>query len=211
MVPHVARLALVTSDSLAIKAETFIPADAIANLIICHPHPLHGGSMYAPLVDSLFRILGDEGYAVCRFNFRGVDGSDGQYGHGIDEVLDLEAAIAHLHQQRPHVDTWAIGWSFGSQVALRCVDPILAGWIAIAPPLREPEAMPAGADPRPKLLLVPQHDQFAPPPVVAAHTQAWENRSFETLATADHFLHGHHAPIASTISNFIHTRRPTSD
>ena len=83
-------------------------------------------------------------------------------------------------------------WSFGADVSLKVVDPRLAGWVAIAPPLRivDPAIMGSSSDARPKLLIVPEHDQYDPPDRVREVTAEWVNTDIEVINGADHFLVG---------------------
>ncbi len=193
------RLALHTSDGLSLRAELATPTTPKATVLLCHPHPLHGGNMFAPVVDALFTELAAHGLACLRFNFRGVDGSDGRHDYGRGEQLDVVAGIAQLADQFPDLALWSMGWSFGADMALGVAHPQLAGWFAVAPPLKivDPTDMIAGRDPRPKLLAVPEHDQFNPPASAAAATEGWVNTTIETIPMADHFLAGHLGAVTS--------------
>ncbi len=192
MTPHVRRLALHTNDGLSLRAEQSCPDDPVAAAVICHPHPLHGGNMFAPVVDSLFSELSTVGVVCLRFNFRGVGGSDGRHDYGQGEQLDAIAAIDHLAEEHADLPIWAMGWSFGADITLGVTHPRLAGWFAVAPPLKiiDADTMGAAADPRPKLLCVPEHDQFNPPDEAARATSDWVNTSITVVPMADHFLAG---------------------
>ncbi|EKF74194.1 hypothetical protein A11A3_10257 [Alcanivorax hongdengensis A-11-3] len=87
--------------------------------IICHPHPLFGGTMDNKVVTTLSRLARDQGAAVVRFNFRGVGHSQGAYSDGIGETEDLLAVHAWLTHQYPGLPLWLAGFSFGSFVAAR--------------------------------------------------------------------------------------------
>ena len=89
------------------------PAPAAA--VVCHPHPLHGGTMRNNVVHRTARGLHDAGLAVVRFNFRGVGASEGVHdGNGAEEE-DLAAALTFLRERVPGVPLWAAGFSFGSR------------------------------------------------------------------------------------------------
>ncbi|MEZ5379090.1 MAG: hypothetical protein R2733_21505 [Acidimicrobiales bacterium] len=192
MTVPVQRLALHTSDGLSLRAELASPEHPTAAALLCHPHPLHGGNMFATVIDALFADLSAHGVACLRFNFRGVDGSDGRHDYGRGEQLDVVAAIAHLAEAFPELDIWSMGWSFGADMSLGVAHPRLSGWFAVAPPLKIIAAsdMIAGRDERPTLLAVPEHDQFNPPEAATAATEGWTNASIETIPMADHFLAG---------------------
>jgi len=92
------------------------PSDpARAQAVVCHPHPAHGGSLRNTIVVRVARALRQAGIATLRFNFRGVEGSEGRYD-GTQEVDDVAAATAFLAQRRPELPLWAGGYSFGSRM-----------------------------------------------------------------------------------------------
>lgn len=87
--------------------------------VVCHPHPLFGGTMENKVVTTLTRAARDTGAAALRFNFRGVGESDGSYSDGVGECEDLLAAIYSLRRHYPGLPLWLAGFSFGSYVAAR--------------------------------------------------------------------------------------------
>lgn len=166
----------------------------------------------ASLVTSeLFRLLPQRGLGVLRFNFRGVGTSEGTYGEGRAERADIIAAIETLTGLWPQRPLVLCGWSFGGDTSLSVVDERLSGWVAIAPPLRilplEELSAASGADPRPKLLIVPEHDQFRPPGPAAEATADWTNTRIEPIAGADHFLVGRTEKVAALVSRFVQELR----
>jgi alpha/beta superfamily hydrolase len=202
--PPVEPFSLRTSDGLALEAEACIPAGATVAALLAHPHPLHGGSMRSLVTSELFRSLPARGVAVVRFNFRGVEGSEGTHGQGVDEKLDLVAGLDALAERAPGVPLVILGWSFGADVALTVVDPRLAGWFLIAPPIRvvRLDAMAAAHDPRPKRLAVPEHDEFRPPGSAREVTADWVNTTIDVVAGADHYLAGRTAKVADLFAGF---------
>ncbi len=86
--------------------------------VVCHPHPLYGGSMHNNVVDRLFRDLPAAGVPALRFNFRGVGASEGSHGGGESERGDVVAAIDALASRHPGVPVLVAGYSFGADVAL---------------------------------------------------------------------------------------------
>jgi alpha/beta superfamily hydrolase len=185
-----------TSDGLLLEAEyTWAGPGERAAVVLAHPHPQQGGSMRSLVTSELFRALPQHGLSVLRFNFRGVEGSEGEHGGGVDEHDDVIAAIDALEAQRPGSEGAPLvlaGWSFGADVSLSVVDPRLAGWFLIAAPLRilPMAAFVAAQDPRPKCFVVPERDQFCPPPKLRAKTSDWVNTEVHDIAGADHFLVG---------------------
>lgn len=158
--------------------------------------------MRSVVTSELFRLLPAAGLATLRFNFRGVERSEGTYGGGVDEALDLVAALDALEAIDAPAPFVVAGWSFGGDVSLSVVDERIDGWTPIAPPLRvlPPEALLAARDPRPKHLIVPEHDQFRPPADARAATAGWSNTTIQTVAGADHFLLGRTEVVASLVS-----------
>ena len=202
--PPIETFSLRTSDGLALEAEARIPADATIAAVLAHPHPLHGGSMRSLVTSELFRALPERDVAVVRFNFRGVEGSEGTHGQGVDEQHDLVAGLDALSDRAPGVPLVILGWSFGADVALTVVDPRLAGWFLIAPPIRvvRLDAMRAAHDGRPKRLAVPEHDEFRPPASAREVTADWANTTIEVVAGADHYLAGRTGKVADLFTSF---------
>jgi alpha/beta superfamily hydrolase len=185
-------VALRTNDGLRLEAELAVPDEPWAAAVLLHPHPQHGGNMRSIVPGTLFERLPAEGVACLRFNFRGVEGSEGSHGEGVAERLDVVAAIDAL---APITEGWPLvlaGWSFGADTSLAVDDARVAGWCAVAPPLRvvKVDDMVAAFDPRPKLLVVPEHDQFRAPDSARAVTAEWKNTRIEVVPGADHFLVG---------------------
>ena len=93
---------ITTSDGLALEAELAVADGAPrAAMVLCHPHPQHGGTMRSIVIGALFDALPRIGITCLRFNFRGVERSEGAYGEGHGEQLDAQAAIAALSAEAP--------------------------------------------------------------------------------------------------------------
>ncbi len=184
------RIALRTCDGLILRAESAWTTNPTSLAVLCHPHPLHGGNMFAPVVDALFQSLPSQNIACVRFNFRGVTGSDGRHDYGNGEQIDVVAAIDFLVEQFPNLPLTVLGWSFGADVALCVTHQAIQSWIAIAPPLAvlNSALMESGPDPRPKKLFVPEYDQFCDPVQAKDRTQDWFNCSIHVVPDSDHFL-----------------------
>ena len=144
---------------------------ALATLVFLHPLPTHGGFMDSHIIrKAANRLPALADLAVLRFNFRGVTSprgtSEGAFGDGVDERLDLAAAMAFV-AERGLPDPWLVGWSFGTEVALKHGLPFpIAGVILLSPPLRRTkpdELAPWAQRGVPVVALVPEHDDFLPP------------------------------------------------
>lgn len=86
--------------------------------ILCHPHPLYGGTMHNKVIYSIAMALNHIGYATVRFNFRGVGRSSGTFNHGIGEQRDVEAVLDHFSRLYPDAYLVVGGFSFGAKVGL---------------------------------------------------------------------------------------------
>src|SRR6266513_2619146 len=106
----------------SLEARVHAPPGAVRAVVICHPHPLYGGSMHSPVPLAIAKELSDErrGHvAWARFNFRGVGASEGSYDEGRGEVSDTLAVIDEIRRAAPAALLSVCGHSFGSWVGLR--------------------------------------------------------------------------------------------
>lgn len=182
----------------------------VAVAVLAHPHPAHGGDMRSLVTSELFRALPTRGVAALRFNFRGVGASGGEHGGGLAERADVAAAVAAAASALPDVPLVLSGWSFGGDVSLAVVDPAIDGWFAVAPTLRilPDDAYVGGDDPRPKVLAVPEHDEFNPPERCRRKVAAWTTTTVEVIAGADHYLVGRTAVLVDHLVAFAAGLRP---
>ncbi len=183
-------LELHTSDGHQLVAELRSPAEPVAAVAICHPHPLYGGNMYNNVVGALFDHLSDRGAACLRFNFRGSGGSQGSHDEGGAERLDVVAALDALSDRFPGLPLILAGYSFGADVSLAVDDDRITAWLAVAPPLRvvPVDEMAAGSDPREKLIVTGSVDDFRPPDQVLELTGSWANTSLTVADGTNHFF-----------------------
>ena len=116
--------------TLSKKAKKFIIG------IICHPHPLYGGTMNNKVVTTLFKVLDELRIQTVRFNFRGVGRSQGQYDNGVGEIEDLKAVLRWVKQTFSTDKIWLAGFSFGAYISAKVAyDQKVAQLISIAPPI----------------------------------------------------------------------------
>lgn len=202
--PAIRKLSLPVVDGPVLEAEANIPPGARAAVLLCHPHPQHGGSMRSIVTSELFRILPRSRIAVLRFNFRGVEGSTGLHDEGRGERLDIETAIDAIDELVPSLPLFVSGWSFGGDTSMTVLDPRIRAWVPCAPPLRvlprEEISAAAGADPRPKVLIVGEHDQFLPPNAARDATATWSSTHVVAVPGADHFFVGRTDRVAEIVT-----------
>jgi uncharacterized protein len=184
------RVTMKTSDGLALEGELAVPDEPWAAAVLAHPHPQYGGNMRSIVIGALFAALPEAGVAALRFNFRGVEGSEGEFEDGRGERDDIVAAIDVLHPITEGLPFLLAGWSFGADTSLSVVDERITGWFAVAPPLRRDGDYAAATDPRPKLVAVPEHDQFRSPSSAKPILASWTNTEVTIVKGADHFLVG---------------------
>ncbi len=110
--------------------------DRRATAIICHPHPLYGGTMNNKVVTTLMHTFQHLGLRTVRFNFRGVGKSTGHYAEGQGELEDLLAVVQWVKAVRPHDAIWLAGFSFGAFIVIQAASQLpIAQLVTIAPPV----------------------------------------------------------------------------
>ena len=188
-----------TVDGCRLDADVLRPsvAEPLGGIVVAHPHPLYGGNRMHPIVTSLSDAAAAAGYLALRFDFRGTGRSSGTHGKGIDEVNDMNAALAVLAGLLPDdARLIAAGYSFGGAMALRANAQGITHRVGVAAPL----AMlgPSVTPPEPTLLIVPRHDQYTNPEQAEVGVADWSSRpTIEIIESADHFLMGFSADVAS--------------
>jgi alpha/beta superfamily hydrolase len=201
-------LTIKTADGVALEAEWADPAGGAPPevvVVLAHPHPQYGGTMRSIVISALFDALPKLGYACLRFNFRGVENSEGAYAEGRDEPNDVRAAVATAVERAPGVPCALVGWSFGADMALTVADASITGWVGIAPPLRfraTSDYAPVGNDARPKLLVLAAHDEFRTPAEIEADVAGWQNTRVDVIPGASHFFVGRTDRVVDAVAGF---------
>lgn len=163
--------------------------------VICHPHPLYGGTMHNKVVYTLARCFSSMGLATLRFNFRGVGQSQGQYDNGLGETDDLLSLCHWLKTQCPSQSIdYLAGFSFGAYVAARAAKqwPIKK-LICVAPPIENFPFKELPPFPCPWCLVQGDNDEIVAPDAVFSWVASLTNNPPQLIkiANADHFFHGH--------------------
>ncbi len=161
--------------------------------IICHPHPLHGGTMNNKVVTILVRALNDLGFAAVRFNFRGVGQSAGTYDEGRGELLDLYAVADWVTKHLPKPNPlWLAGFSFGGWIAAKgALHLPVAQLITVAPMVSRLALEDLSALTCPWLLVQGEADEITPPDAVYAFVKTLVHPpQVLRIPEASHFFHG---------------------
>ncbi len=164
-----------------------------AAALVCHPHPLFGGTLHNKVVYRTARALRNSGYAVLRFNFRGVGRSHGEHAAGVGEIEDARAALGWLRARYPGLPYTLAGFSFGSRVilSLGCALPDAARLIALGfPAKRDPVDFLARCT-APKIFIQSTHDEYGPRAEMEAfYAQVCEPKRLIWVEAEDHFFAG---------------------
>jgi len=163
-----------------------------ATAIVCHPHPLYGGTMNNKVVTTLARTFRDLGLHVVRFNFRGIGKSVGQYAEGKGELDDLLAIVAWVKQVRPQDEIWLSGFSFGACIAAKAATQIsVAQLVTIAPAVKHLDMRDLPPITAPWLLVQGENDEVVLPEDVYAWVETRDPQpKLIRLPGAGHFFHG---------------------
>ncbi len=164
---------LVTADNLRLIGELATPVanKPTAVLLTLHPLPTHGGFMDSHVLrKAANRLPALANLAVLRFNTRGTTSphgtSEGSFGEGVQERLDVEAALQFL-KNRDLGPVWLVGWSFGTELAIKYgFDKDIAGAILLSPPLHranESDLLNWVGSGRKLIALIPEHDEYLAP------------------------------------------------
>jgi alpha/beta superfamily hydrolase len=162
--------------------------------VVCHPHPLYGGTMHNKVVFHIMKALNQFGFPVLRFNFRGAGLSEGEHDFGRGEVEDVRTALDWLNAEFRLPIVFA-GFSFGAATGLKaaCPDPRVAALISVGTPLQV-EDRPYAYDflrtcAKPKLFVSGGRDQFGPRPSLDhLIASVAEPKTLVVIENADHFF-----------------------
>jgi uncharacterized protein len=175
-------------EALLEEPESGDPREAA---VVCHPHPQFGGTMHNKVVYRLARGLRKADCAVLRFNYRGVNLSEGEYDDGIGETDDARVALRELESRYPGLPLLAAGFSFGARVALRLAsqEASIGRLIAAGFPTRIAERDFAYQVRVPKYFIHSTHDEFGPQPALQEFFLSLpEPKSLEWIEAGDHFF-----------------------
>lgn len=180
-------------------------ADAAGAAVVCHPHPMHGGTMQNKVAHTLARAFLGRGYAAARFNFRGVGESDGSFDEGRGEILDALAVIDSVRERYPGLPLWLAGFSFGAAIAIRAAaEQSASGLVSVAPAITRVKGSAAAQPDCPWLIIQGDRDEL----VDVEETVEWVNTlspgpELQVFADTEHFFHGKLLQLRDAVESFV--------
>lgn len=197
-----------------LEAVLWTPPEAAAAAqagLVCHPHPLYGGTLHNKVVYQAAKALDRRGLPVLRFNFRGTGLSAGKHDKGIGELQDVGAALDFLAERFPGKPLLLAGFSFGCWVGLRagCADERVAALIGLGAPVNSSDFSFLQTCAKPKLFLHGANDEYGDAKKLTAMVAGLpgENR-LAILDGADHFFTGRLEEMRAEIDRWLAEVRP---
>jgi len=170
------------------------PEDQLHEVVlICHPHPLHGGTMHNKVVYRMARAMRRAGAVALRFNYRGVNFSEGKYDHGIGEMEDARIALEFLRARYPELPFSLAGFSFGSRIILRlgCEIAGASRLIAVGFPAADVASRALGDCEIPRIFIQSAHDEFGPRDAMESYFAGLSGpKELIWMEARDHFFAG---------------------
>ena len=190
-------------EALLEEPEDAAPVEAC---LVCHPHPLGGGTMHNKVVHRMARALRLSGRVVLRFNFRGVGKSAGAHAHGIGELEDARAALHWLRERYPQLPYSLAGFSFGSRVILKlgCERMGATRLLAVGFPTTRETFPFLAACTVPKVFISSTHDEFASQETLDAWFRDFaEPKQLIWIAAEDHFFAGNLDGLEAAVAHAV--------
>ena len=206
--PPVPRPATVEGPAGGLEARVEEPVTGVAPVyagVVCHPHPLYGGTLQNKVVHTLARAMQELGAPTVRFNFRGVGASAGSYDGGAGELEDALAVCEWARRRWPGATLWLAGFSFGAAVSLQAAATAQPGaLVSVAPPVGRIIVSPVPRPACPWLVVQGDHDEL----VDANEVRRWCTQyvpppRLEVLAGAEHFFHGRLGELRAAVIAFL--------
>ena len=214
-----------TDDGVEIQALAHLPREAERAAVLCHPHPLYGGTMHNAIVVIVAKRLRERGQSLAaagpsvmpatienephsvgwlRLNYRGVVKSGGSYGGGKTEVEDVRAAFAEVRRRAPRAKLSVVGYSFGAGVGYGAAvkDGGIDNIALVAPSPRMMHGTPLGEFAGPIQIVAASRDQFCDPEQTTELAQRL-GASVKTIEGADHYFVRFRREVASLVASFI--------
>jgi alpha/beta superfamily hydrolase len=177
--------------------------------VVCHPHPVHGGTLQNKVTHTLARAFLACGMAALRFNFRGVGKSEGVFDEGVGELEDAVAATRWIGSRHPESPFWIAGFSFGAAIAIKAAGRNSAdGLVSVAPAVTRVSGDSAPQPTCPWLVIQGEDDELVDP----EETVAWINGlepgpELLMFPETGHFFHGKLVPLREAVVDFVGRNR----
>jgi alpha/beta superfamily hydrolase len=179
--------------------------------VVCHPHPLFGGTMHNKVAYQAGKAFHLRGVPVLRFNFRGAGLSEGVHDRGKGEQDDVRAALDYLAKEFPRTPILLAGFSFGSMVGLRvgCADQRVSDLIGLGIPVDHSDLTYLRGCAKPKLIIQGGEDQYGSRAnVEALFATLPEPKRLVIVEGADHFFAGQLEKVRTAIDAWLDERHP---
>ena len=183
--------------------------------MILHPHPQAGGTMNDRITQAMYKTFVDRGFAVLRFNFRGVGRSEGEFDNGVGELSDAASALDWVQSFHPEASTtWVAGYSFGAWIGMQLLmrRPEITGFISVSPPANMYDFSFLAPCPASGLIMNGSNDRVAPPAdtvtlVNKLHEQKGITVTHDEMPGAGHFFEDPHMdPMIDTVKTYVRRR-----
>jgi alpha/beta superfamily hydrolase len=197
------------SGSIALEGDLFIPKSdtQVPGVVLCHPHPLHGGDMRNNVITGIFEAIAEKQIAVLAFNFRGVGNSEGSHSYGSGELDDALAALKYLTSHpEVYINSLAVcGYSFGASIALKAATnhPDIRAVASVACPIKLLNDQSLHHINIPKLFIQGDEDAFAPVPMMKSIINMTSLAQIKIVSNTDHFLHGKEQQVGDSVTSFL--------
>jgi alpha/beta superfamily hydrolase len=181
--------------------------------LVCHPHPLFGGTLHNKVVYQAAKALHRKGIPVLRFNFRGAGLSEGEHDRGSGEQQDVRTALDYLAKEFPGRAILLAGFSFGSWVGLRvgCEDDRVTALIGVGIPVNKYDLSYLTDCAKPKLFIQGENDEFGPRADAEAFVSTLpEPKRLVVVGGADHFFVGKLDQVGAAIDQWMEELRSGS-
>ncbi|MAS45525.1 hypothetical protein SAMN05444336_101654 [Albimonas donghaensis] len=187
--------------------------------LILHPHPQFGGTMNNKVVYNLHYAFHRLGFAVLRFNFRGVGRSQGEFDQGIGELSDAAAALDYLQVLNPNArQSWVAGFSFGAWIGMQLLmrRPEISGFVSVAPPANMYDFSFLAPCPSSGLVINGEADRVAPPSDVLKlvdklKTQRGIEITHDVIPGAGHFFDKQLEEMTGKVERYVQSRTAVED
>lgn len=193
----------VVLEAIVEEPPTLAPNDRLGTVVLCHPHPVQGGTMRNPILGAIAVQALKAGFVTVRFNFRGVGESTGAYDNGLGEVSDVGSVVDFVERELPPL-VGVAGWSFGAAVSLgwQARSGSQVPWVGIAPPVNSPLTPnlpePDQLEEARRLFIVGERDQFVDVDALAVYAGSI-GAGISIYPGSDHFFVFKHNKLADDV------------